>query len=217
MKLLSINVSRPKTVTHLGRPVTTGIFKEQVKGRVMLRQLNLDGDEQADLTVHGGVDQAVYVYSSDHYDYWQRELKRDTFAFGQFGENFIVQGMSEDAVCIGDVFRVGDAVVEVTQPRVPCFKLAMKMGLPDFPKRFMASGRSGFYLRVLQEGKVGAGDTFDRIKADPARLSVRDALRLRFFDKDNLELIRVAANIPGLSDAWRVKFMKRLQQPNGSN
>ena len=210
MKLISVNVSRPQTVTHLGKPLTTGIFNKQVRDRVLLKQLNLDGDAQADLSVHGGPDQAVYVYPIEHYEHWQRTLERSEFPFGQFGENFTVQGMTEEQVHIGDVFRVGDAMVEVTQPRVPCFKLAMKMGLPEFPKQFLASGRSGYYLRVLQEGEVGAGDAFDRVKVDNALISVHDTLRARFFEPDNLELARVVAGIPALSAAWRGKFEERL-------
>jgi MOSC domain-containing protein YiiM len=210
MKLVSINVSPPKTVMHLGEPLTTGIFKQQVPRRVMLRTLNLDGDGQADLSVHGGEDKAAYVYDIAHYDYWQKELKRSDFPFGQFGENFTVEGMTEDRVHIGDVFTVGEAVVEVTQPRLPCFKLAMKMGMPEFPKLFMASKRSGFYLRVLREGEVGAGDAIERIKADSTRMSVRDALHLAYFDRTNLAMAKIAAGIPALSAGWREMFEERL-------
>src|SRR5215204_7170573 len=158
MKLLSVNVSPPAEVVHGGKTVTTGIFKEPVDGRVMLRTLNLDGDGQADLIGHGGIHKAAYAYSVENYEYWKRELGRTDFTFGQFGENFTVEGMLEDAVHIGDVFRVGDALVEVTQPRVPCYKLGLKMGLKGFEKKFLASCLVGFYLRVLEEGEVGVGD-----------------------------------------------------------
>ena len=211
MKLISLNVSQPKPVAVGGnQTVMTGIFKEPVRGRVMLRTLNLDGDGQADLTVHGGADKAVYVYPIEHYDYWQGTLKRDKFPFGQFGENFTVEGMTEDTVHIGDVYRVGGAVVQVTQPRLPCYKLALKMEMPTFPSFFLSSGRPGFYLRVLQEGEVGAGDEIELVQADPAQLSVREILHLAFFDKDNAELIKKAASVPALSAEWREMFDERL-------
>ena len=169
MRLLSVNVSPPKEVLHGSETVETGIFKEPVAGRVMLRELNLDGDGQADLINHGGVHQAVYAYPIEHYDYWRRELGREDFGFGQFGENFTVEGMPEDEVHIGDVFRVGgDALVEVSQPRTPCFKLGIRMGLPRFPKLFLKSGRIGFFLRVLEEGEVGAGDAGERVARPPS-------------------------------------------------
>jgi len=211
MKLISINVSRPKEVpAGDGKTVTTGIFKEPVKGRIMLRATNLDGDGQADLSVHGGPDKAVYVYTIENYEYWRNELKCSEFPFGQFGENFTVSGMTEDEIHIGDVFQIGDAVVEVTQPRVPCYKLALKMGRLDFPKLFLASGRSGFYLRVLQEGEVGAGDAVERVRSDAVQMSVREILHLAYFNKSNLELARVASNIPALSQSWREMFDERL-------
>ncbi len=162
MKLLSVNVSPPKEVAHGGKTVTTGIFKEPVDGRVMLRTLNLDGDGQADLTGHGGIYKAAYAYSVENYDYWKRELGRTDFTFGQFGENLTVEGMLEDEIHVGDVFRAGGALVEVTQPRVPCYKLGIKMGLRGFEKTFLASRRVGFYLRVLEEGEVGADDADER-------------------------------------------------------
>ncbi|MCZ6660877.1 MAG: MOSC domain-containing protein [bacterium] len=173
MKLLSVNVSLAKEVPYKGKTITTGIFKEPVEGRVMLRELNLDGDGQADLKAHGGTYKSVYVYSIENYNYWKRELGRDDFTFGQFGENFTVEGMLDDEVHIGDIFRVGDALVEVTQPRVPCFKLGLRMGMVEFPKLFHKGERPGFYLRVLEEGEVGAGDVFERVETDPERVTVR--------------------------------------------
>jgi MOSC domain-containing protein YiiM len=211
MKLISINVSRPKSVAvGGGQTVMTGICKEPVRGRVMMRTLDLDGDGQADLTVHGGPDKAVYVYPIEHYDYWQRTLKRDKFPFGQFGENFTVEGMTEDTVHIGDVYRIGGAIVRVTQPRLPCYKLALKMEMPTFPKLFLPTGRSGFYLRVLQEGDVGAGDKIELVQADPAQLSVHEILHLAFFEKGNAERIRKAASVPALSAAWREMLNEQL-------
>ncbi len=210
MKLLSVNVSYPMEVAHGRKTVSTGIFKEPVSGRVMLRAVNLDGDGQADLVNHGGVDRAVYAYPVENYDYWGRELVRDDLSFGQFGENFTVQGMTEDDVHIGDVFRVGDVLVEVSQPRPPCFKLGIKMGMPRFPKLFLASGRVGFYLRVLEEGEVGAGDGIERVSRDPERLTVREASHLLFFEGENLEGASRALRVPALSPGWRESFEERL-------
>ena len=210
MKLLSVNVSLPKEVPHERGTVSTGIFKKPVAGRVMLRTSNLDGDGQADLTNHGGIHRAAYAYSIENYDYWRRELGRSDFAFGQFGENFTVEGMSEEDVHIGDVFRVGDALVEVTQPRPPCFKLGIKMDAARFPKLFLASGRVGFYLRVLEEGEVEAGDVFERVESDPERMTVREISHLLFFDPENLEGARRALRIRALSPGWRDSFEERL-------
>ena len=210
MKLLSVNVSLPKEVPHGREAVSTGIFKEPVAGRVMLRTTNLDGDGQADLENHGGVDRAAYAYSVENYDYWRREIRRDEFTYGQFGENFTVEGMMEDDVHIGDVFRVGDALVEVTQPRPPCFKLGIKMSMARFPKLFLASGRVGFYLRVLEEGEVGAGDLFDRVESDPERMTVREMSRLLFFEPENLEGAKRALRVRALSPGWRGSFRERL-------
>jgi MOSC domain-containing protein YiiM len=210
MKLLSINVSPPTEVVHNGETLTTGIFKKPVEGRVMLGTLNLDGDGQADLVGHGGIYKAVYAYPVENYEYWKRELGRTDLAYGQFGENFTVEGMVEDEVHIGDVFRVGDALVEVTQPRVPCYKLGIKMGLPKFVKMFLASCRVGFYLRVLEEGEVGAGDVVYRVRADPGRTTVREMCHLLYFDPENLEGARKALHIRALSPGWRQSFEERL-------
>ena len=210
MKLLSVNVSLPKEVPHGRETVSTGIFKEPVGGRIMLRTTNLDGDGQADLENHGGVDRAAYAYSIKNYDHWRRELGRAKFAFGQFGENFTVEGMVEDDIYIGDVFRVGDALVEVSQPRPPCFKLGIKMGMAGFPKLFLASGRVGFYLRVLEEGEVGARDAFERVESDPEQVSVREMSRLLFFEPENLEGAKRALRVRALSLGWRGSFEERL-------
>jgi MOSC domain-containing protein YiiM len=210
VKLLSVNVSQPTEIAHGRGTVSTGIFKEPVAGRIMLRALNLDGDGQADLANHGGIHRAAYAYSIENYDYWRRELGRADLGFGQFGENFTVRGMVEDDVHIGDVFRVGDALVEVTQPRPPCFKLGIKMGMARFPKLFLASGRVGFYLRVLDEGEVGAGDVFERVESDPERVTVREMSHLLFFDPENLEGAERALRIRALSPGWRGSFEERL-------
>lgn len=210
MRLVSVNVSLPKEVIHRNATVATGIFKEPVTGRVRLRVTNLDGDGQADRENHGGIYKAVYAYPFEHYDFWRRELDRNDFSFGQFGENFTVQGLLEHTTHIGDVFRVGGALVEVTQPRAPCFKLGLRMGLPAFPKRFHASGRVGFYLRVLQEGEVGAGDSIDRVKIGEGRLTVWEVNHLRYFDPGNLAGAKEVLRVPALPPRWRRVFEERL-------
>lgn len=210
MKLVSVNVSLPREVPHRDTTVTTGIFKKPVTGRVWLRVTNLEGDGQADTENHGGIYKAVYAYPIEHYDFWKQELGRNDFPFGQFGENLTVQGMLEQTTHIGDVFRIGDAMVEVTQPRAPCFKLGLRMGLPEFPKRFHASGRTGYYLRVLQEGEVGAGDTIDRITIGEGRLSVWMVNHLRYFDQGNLEDAREVLRVKALPPRWRSVFEERL-------
>ncbi len=217
MRLLSVNVSLPKEVPYKGKTVRTGIFKEAAQGRVKLGGLNLDGDGQADLVGHGGIYKAVHAYSIENYDYWKRELGRDDFSYGQFGENFTVEGMPEDKVNVGDVYRVGTALVEVTQPRVPCFKLAMKMERPDFLKVFMPSERVGFYFRVLEEGDVGAGDVVERVKVDPEQMTVREMFHLLYFAKQNLEGARKALRIPAMSPGWRGSFEEIVgKAPKGS-
>ena len=216
MKLLSVNVSPPKEIVHGGESVTTGIFKEPIHGRTMLGTLNLVGDGQADLVGHGGIYKAAYAYPVENYEYWKRELGRTDLAFGQFGENFTVEGIPEDEVHVGDVYRVGGALVEVTQPRVPCYKLGIKMGLRGFEKMFLASYRVGFYLRVLEEGDVGAGDVLDRLRTHPERMTVREICRLLYFDPENLEGARKALRISALSPGWRRSFEERLAKAGAS-
>ena len=215
MQLLSVNVSLPREVAHGSETVSSGIFKEPVADRVMLRRSNLEGDGQADLENHGGIYRAAYAYSIENYDHWRRELSRADLTFGQFGENFTVEGMVEDDIHIGDVFRVGDALVEVTQPRPPCFKLGIKMGMAGFPKMFLASGRVGFYLRVLEEGGVGAGDAFERVESDPGRMTVREMSHLLFFEPKNLEGAKRALRVRALSPGWRDSFEERLAKAGG--
>lgn len=212
MKLRSVNVGLPQDIDYNGKIITTGIYKTPVEGRVMLRQHNLDGDRQADLTVHGGPDKAVYVYSYDHYAYWQRELGRDDLTYGVFGENFTVDGMTEESVFIGDVYRVGGALVEVTQPRAPCYKLAAKLNLPTFVKTFTQAERTGFYLAVLEEGEVGAGDVIERIETGPERMSVRDVFHLLYFDNDNIVQAQRALRIPALAAVWREAITKTVTE-----
>ena len=212
MKLLTVSVSLRKEVPYMGKTVATGIFKEPVSGRVMLRTLNLDGDQQVDLKGHGGIYKAACVYSTENYDHWARELGRNDFKHPQFGENFTVEGMPEDEIHVGDVFRIGDARVEVTQPRVPCYRLGIKMENVQFPKMFLQSCRVGFYFRVLAEGEVGAGDTIEVLTRDPAGMSVRDVCHLYYFDAKNLEDSKKVIKIRALSPGWREGFEGRLEK-----
>ena len=212
MKLLSVNVAEPRTVFHKLRLVRTGIFKTPVKGRVMMRRLNIDGDGQADLKNHGGEYKAVYTYDIQNYAHWKKELGRDDFAHGQFGENLTTEGMAEDQVCIGDIFRIGGAVAEVTQPRNPCFKLGIRVADKMFVRNFLESGLLGIYLRVIEEGEIGAGDAFKRIGAGPEQITVREMARLRNFSDDDLELTRRALRIPALAPEIKEQFKIRLEK-----
>jgi MOSC domain-containing protein YiiM len=202
MRLVSLNVAMPRTVHRDGRSITSGIFKEPVNDRRWVSLTNITGDAQADLRVHGGEFKAVYHYPSEHYPLWARELGRD-LPFGTFGENLTTEGMDEGSVHIGDVFRVGGVTLQVTQPRVPCFKLAFKMNDPHFPKRFLASGRSGFYARVVEEGELGAGDAIDWISRDPQQVAVRALHELAFSHDPDLALARQALAAQGLAPEWR--------------
>ena len=209
-KLLSVNVSLPKEIKAKGKTVRTGIFKEPVLGRVQVKTLNLEGDGQADLLAYGGEQRAVYVYSFDNYAYWEHQLNRTDFQYGQFGENFTVKGLLDRDVHVGDRFRIGTALFEVTQPRVPCYKLAIKMKEEGFYNQILRSGRLGFYLRVLEEGKVGAGDEIERVHMDPVRVNVSAINDLLYFDKENEEGMRRALRIEALSPGWRDTFEDRL-------
>ena len=177
--MISVNVGLPRVVEWKGRTITTGIFKEPVEGRTTLHRLNLDGDRQVDLTVHGGPDKAVYAYPAEHYAHWRQELPGMELPWGTFGENLSTEGLLEDSVNIGDRFRIGTAEVQVTQPRVPCYKLSSKFRRDDMIKRFLASQRSGFYLRVLQEGEVAPGDPFELTSRDANNVTVAYINRLR--------------------------------------
>jgi len=172
--LLSVNVGLPRDVTWQGKTVHTGIWKTPVKGPRMVRRLNIDGDGQGDLTGHGGERRAVFVYQVDSYRYWQDQLGRNDFTYGQFGENFTVDGLSDKEVCIGDRYRIGGALFEVTQPRVTCYRLGIRMNEPEMAALVVKHGRPGFYFRVLEEGEVEAGDEIIRVASGPERMSVFD-------------------------------------------
>lgn len=209
MRLLSVNVSRPKTVAFDGRTYATGIDKGAVAGPVWLGRLNLAGDGQGDRKNHGGQYQAVYCYPYEHYAYWAGELGREDFAFGQFGENFTTQGLLEDAVCIGDIFRVGDALIQATQPRVPCYKLANKLGIAGFDRTFLRANRSGFYAQALEEGSVQAGDSIALEGKDPIGMSVAEVNAALYLDKQPSQAER-ALRIEALSPGWKRSFEKLL-------
>jgi len=212
MKLISVNVGQPRRVPWQGQTVATGIFKEPVEGSVQLRRLNLDGDQQADLKVHGGPNKAVYVYPSEHYEFWRRELPGTELPWGAFGENFTTEGLLEDGACIGDRFRVGSAVVAVTQPRMPCYKLGIKFGRNDIIKRFLASRRTGFYFSVAEEDVVRAGDAVELLAREENRVSVADIVQLYVADYPDPDLLRQAAGLAALPANWRDYFLQRLQQ-----
>lgn len=212
MKLLSVNISQPKEIPYRDSTLVTSIYKEPIDQRVMLHILSLEGDGQADLKNHGGIYKAVYVYPHEHYATWATELGRDDLTYGQFGENFTVNGMLETEVKVGNVYRIGEALVQVTQPRVPCFKLAHKMGIPTFVKTFMQANRPGFYLRVLEEGEVGAGDDIELIKADPIGMSVAEVNYLLYFDNTNVENAKRALQIEGMAPGWVGSFEEIVEK-----
>jgi MOSC domain-containing protein YiiM len=212
VKLVSVNVGLPREVSWQGRVVTTGIFKEPIRGRTMVRTLNLDGDRQADLTVHGGADKAVYAYPSEHYDYWQAELPGMDLPWGVFGENFTTEGLLEKAACIGDRFRIGETEVIVTEPRMPCYKLGIKFGRADIIKRFLASRRTGFYFAVVREGTVGAGDAMELLRREQQEISVADITRLYAFEKADLKTLRRAVEVEALPESWKGYFRHQIEK-----
>ncbi|HVO81768.1 MAG TPA: MOSC domain-containing protein [Terriglobales bacterium] len=213
MRIVSLNVALPRLATYKGATIQTGIFKKPVTGRVMLRSLNLDGDQQADLSVHGGPYKAVYAYPSEHYEFWRQELPQTDLPWGVFGENFTTEGLFEEDLHIGERFRVSSAVVIVRQPRVPCYKLAAKFQRDDILERFLLSGRSGFYLSVEQEGEVGAGDTIELVQRQPDAVTIAEMNRLYVRDKYNVALLNKAVASPALPDDWRRYFLRRLVPP----
>jgi MOSC domain-containing protein YiiM len=213
MKLLSIQVARPRLATYRGQTYSTGIFKQPVSGPVPLRTLNLDGDRQADLAVHGGPFKAVYGYPSEHYDFWRTELPGTNLPAGMFGENFTTEGLFETDLHIGDRLGIGSAIVVVRQPRIPCQKLAVKFQRQDILARFLRSGRSGFYFSVEVEGAVQAGDTFDVLSQEPHAIAIAEMNHLFAEDIYNHELLHKAIATPALPEDWKDHFRKRLLGP----
>lgn len=210
MKVISVNVSLPREVSWRGRTVTTGIFKRPVAGRVIVRTLNLEGDRQADLRVHGGPYKAVYAYPSEHYPFWRHELPEMELPWGMFGENLTIEGLLESAVNIGDRFRIGSVELIVTQPRMPCYKLGVRFGREDMVKRFLRSGRTGFYFAVEREGEIGAGDSIVRIARGEHDITVADITRLYINDKTDLPVLRRVVELEALPEDWREYFRERI-------
>ncbi len=212
-KIISMNVGLPRTVTWHEHAVTTGIFKQPVEGRVFLRTVDLDGDRQADLSVHGGEYKAVYCYPSEHYAYWRKELPGYDLTAGHFGENFTTEGLLEDAVHIGDCFSMGSAEVVVTQPRLPCYKLGIRFQSDAMVKRFLASKRSGFYLAVTREGEVGAGDEIKELSRDPNHVSISEIIRLylaKEYNDADIEVVRRALQVTSFPESWKEDFRATL-------
>src|SRR5271169_2221505 len=211
-RLLSVNVGLPRDVTWNGKTVRTSVWKSPVDGRRMVRKLDIDGDAQADLAGHGGEHRAVFVYQMDSYHYWQRLLGRNDFTFGQFRENFTVEGLPDNEVCIGDRYRIGGAEFEVTQPRVTCYRVGIRMNEPRMPALLVAHRRPGFYFRVLREGEVGAGDDIVKITDGPERISVAEADGLLYLPGHSSEQLQRALRVPALSKGWQSSFQAMLQQ-----
>jgi MOSC domain-containing protein YiiM len=214
MKLLSISVGLPREVEWRGETVRTSIFKAPTANRMRVGQLNLEGDQQSDLSVHGGLDKAVYAYPAEHYAFWRAELPGVDLPWGAFGENFTTEGLLEDAVHVGDRLRAGSAEFVVTQPRLPCFKLGIRFGRPDVVKRFQRSRRTGFYLAVLREGEVTAGDALEFLAQDEHGVTVADVVGLYAADAANQEALRRVSELPALPEGWRAYFRKRLWEPD---
>ena len=212
MKLLSINAALPRTVTFKGRFVTTGIFKKSVDHRVAIRKHNITGDQQADLSVHGGPSKAVYAYPSEHYPLWRAELPDLDIPFAMFGENFTTEGMSEQTVRIGDQYTIGSATLAVSEPRVPCYKLALRFGRDDIVKRFLQSDRCGFYFRVIEEGHAQPGDAITLASQHPAAVTVADIFNIHVTRHADPDLLHRALQVDTLGDSWRQQIENQLRQ-----
>jgi len=215
MQVVSVNVGLPRAVFWKGRTVVTGIFKESVAGRVTIRRLNLEGDRQADLTVHGGPEKAVYAYPVEYYAFWREQFPEMELAWGMFGENLTIEGLLDESVHIGDRFQVGSAQLVVTQPRLPCYKLGLKFGRDDILKHFLQSRLTGFYFAVLKEGEVAAGDPIRLLHRDEHQVTVDDITRLYRQGKHNLDLLRRVVAVEALPASWRDYFLERLFTDDG--
>lgn len=216
MKLLSVNCGLPREVPWHGAQATTSIYKQPVAGRVALRTLNLDGDRQSDLSVHGGKNKAVYFYSIEHYSYWKSELPQTPLPLGAFGENFTVEGFLEENTHVGDRISVGSAELVVTQPRLPCYKLGIRFESDEMVKRFLASGRTGFYTAVVREGEVEAGDELTVVHQDPDSIPISEITRLyvaKEYGPEDLRLVRRLIAVEALTDSWKTYFQEKMRQP----
>lgn len=211
MQVRSINLSKPKEIEYQGQKILTGIYKVSVDHPVMATKMGLVGDGQADLKNHGGIDKAIYIYTVENYRYWEKTLGRSEFSHGQFGENLSVKNMPDERIHIGDIFKIGSVRMQVTQPRVPCYKLGIKMEMPEFLKMFMGSGRVGFYLRVLEEGVVNQNDTIELVEQGEHKLSIRDAMLALLDNPQRKVVAKKALAIKALSAAWRSDLERRLK------
>jgi MOSC domain-containing protein YiiM len=214
MKTISVNVGRPQDVPWRGTTVRTSIFKAPAPGRRYVSSLNVQGDEQSDLTVHGGADKAVYVYPAEHYPFWREELPDVEFPWGVFGENLTSEGLLDVAVHIGDRLRVGSAEFIVTQPRMPCYKLNVRFGRADMTKRFRTSGRSGFYLAVVREVEIGPDDEIELLARDPLAVCLTDVVNLYLTDGADRDLLRRVIEIPALPANWKEYFRQQISDPS---
>jgi MOSC domain-containing protein YiiM len=215
MKLVSVNVGLPREMEWQGKLIRTSIFKSPARGRVRVNRFNLEGDEQSDLSVHGGVDKAVYAYPSEHYAFWRTELPRSDLPWGIFGENLTIEGFSEEAVCIGDYLQIGTAKFVVTQPRLPCYKLGIRLGDQAIVRRFLRSGRTGFYLAVAEEGYLTAGDRIELLTKDEHGVTVADLFSLHTADEISEDLIRRVRMLPALPSFWQDQLKNRVVKQNG--
>ncbi|MEM6829214.1 MAG: MOSC domain-containing protein [Bacteroidota bacterium] len=212
MKLVSIYAGKVREVAHNGRTVPTGIFKEEVTGKVKVTKLNIAGDQQADLSVHGGVDKAVYAYPREHYDFWKKERSDLDFQPGIFGENLSITGLNEENVCVGDEYKIGSVILSVTTPRMPCFKLGIKMNDNSMIKRFMDARKNGFYFKVLTEGIIEPGDAITPVGNDGYGLTIDEVIQLYTIKKEDANLLEKAIHAPNLVEDWKVYFQKKLVQ-----
>src|SRR6201987_5916557 len=216
-RLLSVNVGLPRDIEWKGRTVHTGIWKNPVAGRCRVGRLNLDGAGQGDLVGHGGEQRAVFVYQIESYRHWQEQLNRTDFVHGQFGENFTIEGLPDDTVCIGDRYRIGSCLFEITQPRVTCYRVGIRMNETRMPALLTSSGRPGFYFRVLQEGEVGAGDEIVKLEEAKVRMSVAEINALLYSAHHPRELLQRALRIEALSPGWRSSFEAMLGSQASGN
>jgi MOSC domain-containing protein YiiM len=210
MKLLAVSVGEPREIVVEDRLVRTSIFKSPVTGRIPIRNHNLAGDAQSDLSVHGGTAKAIYAYPHEHYAFWREQLPGVELQPGHFGENLTIEGLLEEDVHVGDRLKIGSSELVVTQPRLPCYKLGIRFGRADMVNRFLASRRTGFYLSVASEGDLGAGDTIEILERHPAAISIRELLRMYLKEGVGSDRLREAIAIPALSDAWRAELQKQL-------
>ena len=216
-RLLSVNVGLPRDIAWRGETVRTAIWKEPVEDRRMVRRLNVDGDKQGDLAGHGGVYRAVFIYQMDSYHYWEHHFGRHDFVFGQFGENFTVDGLSDEEVCIGDQYRIGSALFEVTQPRVTCYRVGIRMNEPQMAALLVSHRRPGFYFRVLQEGEVGAGDEIVKVADGPEQMTVAELDGMLYLSQRSREQLERTLRIPALSPGWQASFQALLEQMQTGN